>query len=86
MSKNSDSTCVSFPGPGDRHIYDFNPMHEFIYRKEGQNEDHVDNEFDKFKKNHAKSYNDNTEHESRKNLFRQNMRFLYSNNNGVIIL
>lgn len=68
--------CTSFPGPGDRHIYTFNPMAEFIHPTTTS---HVDFEFDKFKNKHNKVYND-IEHEHRKELFRQNARFIYAVN------
>ena len=35
---------------------------------------HVDENFDIFRKNHRKDYQDGTEHEHRRNIFRQNMR------------
>jgi C1A family cysteine protease len=72
----NNSSCVSFPGPGSRHVYDFNPMHEFIHHSDK----HMENEFEIFKKKHGKSYRDKVEHDSRKNLFRQNMRFITSKN------
>lgn len=71
-----NSTCVSFPGPGDNHIYTFNPMKEFIHNYD----EHVNVAFKKFKKNHQKYYKNETEHAKRKELFRQNMRFINSIN------
>ncbi|KAI4482319.1 hypothetical protein M0804_008870 [Polistes exclamans] len=71
-----NSTCVSFPGPGDNHIYTFNPMKEFIHNYD----EHVNVAFKKFKKTHQKYYRNETEHTGRKELFRQNMRFIHSIN------
>nr|KAF7397988.1 hypothetical protein H0235_015996 [Vespula pensylvanica] len=65
-----NSTCISFPGPGDKHIYTFNPMQEFIHNYD----EHVNVAFKKFKKTHQKYYKNETEHIKRKELFRQNMR------------
>jgi len=62
--------CESFPGPGVDHIYNFNPMMEFINYG-----NHVDSAFEKFKHQHHKTYtNDSKEHYERKNYFRQNLR------------
>lgn len=72
-----NATCVSFPGPGENHLYTFNPMYEFIHN---YNEDHLHEAFEKFKKTHRKSYKDALDHVYRKNLFRQNIRFIYSTN------
>lgn len=63
--------CESFPGPGMDHIYNFNPMMEYI-NSVGQ---HVDYAFEIFKHHHNKNYDNNTaEHFKRKNIFRQNLR------------
>lgn len=70
-------SCNEFPGPGDRHIYTFNPMKEFIHPTTTT---HVDMEFDKFKLKHGKQYIDLIEHEQRKDVFRQNIRFIHSVN------
>ncbi|KAG5893244.1 hypothetical protein JTB14_013405 [Gonioctena quinquepunctata] len=73
----SNMTCSAFPGPGDRHIYTFNPMAEFIRpEKIG----HVDFEFNKFMRKHRKQYTDKKEHTLRKEIFRQNIRFIHSVN------
>ncbi|XP_066590345.1 digestive cysteine proteinase 1 [Prorops nasuta] len=71
-----NSTCVSFPGPGIKHIYTFNPMQEFVHNYDG----HVNEAFDTFKNAHNKNYKDNIEHSKRKEIFRQNMRFIHSTN------
>ena len=65
-----DTSCVSFPGPGDRHIYLFNPMQEFVHN----HQKHVDDAFENFKYNHKKNYAHDLEHKQRKEHFRQNMR------------
>lgn len=70
-------TCSAFPGPGDKHIYTFNPMAEFIRpEKTG----HVDFEFDKFTRKHRKQYQNETDSLLRKDIFRQNVRFINSMN------
>ncbi|XP_078043578.1 C1 family peptidase 26-29-p isoform X2 [Augochlora pura] len=69
-------TCVSFPGPGDKHIYTFNPMREFIHNYDA----HVNEAFEGFKKAHGKEYMSEVEHHSRKEVFRQNVRFIHSTN------
>ncbi|XP_014483749.1 PREDICTED: digestive cysteine proteinase 1 [Dinoponera quadriceps] len=71
-----NTTCASFPGPGENHIYTFNPMREFIHNYEG----HVDEAFDNFKTTHKKHYSNDLDHKSRKEVFRQNMRFIHSTN------
>jgi hypothetical protein len=63
-------TCTGFPGPGDKHIYTFNPMREFVHNYE----DHVDSAFEQFKRIHTKVYPDHSEHGKRKDIFRQNLR------------
>lgn len=69
-------SCQSFPGPGENHIYTFNPMKEFIHNYE----DHVESAFDNFKKNHNKEYDSPKEHVQRFEVFRQNLRFIHSHN------
>ncbi|XP_032691451.1 digestive cysteine proteinase 1 [Odontomachus brunneus] len=71
-----NATCVSFPGPGENHIYTFNPMREFIHNYE----DHLDEAFYNFKKTHKKYYNNDMDHRYRKEIFRQNIRFIHSMN------
>lgn len=70
-------TCHSFPGPGDKHIYTFNPMGEFIHPVSTK---HVDMEFSKFKVKHGKTYDSDRTEVLRKELFRQNLRFIHSVN------
>lgn len=67
----ADATCVSFPGPGENHIYTFNPMQEFIHNYE----DHLHEAFNKFKKTHQRTYKDVLDNVYRKNIFRQNIRY-----------
>ena len=64
------SNCISFPGPGDNHIYTFNPMHEFVHNFQ----DHVNVAFDKYRVDHKKKYYTDVEHHQRKENFRQNLR------------
>lgn len=68
--------CHGFPGPGVDHIYTFNPMREFAH---GHTK-HVDDSFDIFQKTHQKQYQNETEEDHRKNIFRQNMRYIHSKN------
>lgn len=70
MQYSIDLTCQSFPGPGEDHIYTFNPMKEFIDNEES----HVHAAFSNFKKDHKKKYDTAKEHFHRLELFRQNMR------------
>jgi len=69
--------CSAFPGPGDRHVYTFNPMREFIHPASTS---HVDFEFGKFMKKHQKNYHSDKEHHRRMEVFRQNIRFIHSTN------
>ena len=69
--------CHGFPGPGIRdHTYSFNPMAEFIHR----HTNHVDEAFDDFVDTHNKEYSHEHEKEAKKDVFRQNMRFIHSMN------
>lgn len=43
---------------------------------------HVDKEFETFKKDHSKVYDEDEEHERRKHIFRNNLRFIHSKNRG----
>lgn len=72
-----DMSCSSFPGPGDKHIYTFNPMAEFI---RPQITAHVDFEFKKFMKKHGKNYETDLEAVKRKEVFRQNIRYIHAIN------
>jgi len=73
--------CESFPGPGVNHIYDFNPMMEFI----NNYGEYIDSTFEEFKRLHNKTYsNDTVEHFDRKNNFRQNLRYIHSKNRANV--
>ncbi|KAL4154437.1 hypothetical protein QTP88_000303 [Uroleucon formosanum] len=73
--------CESFPGPGINHIYDFNPMMEFI----NNYGEYIDSTFEEFKRKHNKNYhNDTIEHFDRKNNFRQNLRYIRSKNRANV--
>ena len=52
--------------------FHFNPMAEFMH--ENFEDTEVEDMFEEFKKTHNKSYDDLTEHEQRKHIFRHNMR------------
>ncbi|CAG9835411.1 unnamed protein product [Diabrotica balteata] len=73
----SDLECNAFPGPGDKHIYTFNPMAEFI---KPEKTGHLDFEFNKFVNKHRRQYADKNEHENRKYIFSQNIRFIHAVN------
>ncbi|XP_076749125.1 C1 family peptidase 26-29-p [Xylocopa sonorina] len=72
----TNMTCVSFPGPGDKHVYTFNPMREFVHN----HDKHVNEAFEQFKKNHNKEYANHVDELMRKEVFRQNLRFIQSTN------
>ncbi|XP_049879969.1 digestive cysteine proteinase 2 isoform X2 [Pectinophora gossypiella] len=69
--------CSSFPGPGNKHLATFNPMREFVHPI---NDDHVHDEFDRFKVKHTKQYASEVEQLKRLNIFRQNLRYIKSHN------
>ena len=71
-----NKSCHGFPGPGADHVYTFNPMKEFI----DGHQDHVDDTFDHFIQHHDKKYRDENDFEWRKDIYRQNMRFIHSTN------
>ncbi|CAH0403176.1 unnamed protein product [Chilo suppressalis] len=73
----SSMQCTSFPGPGARHYATFNPMQEFVHPAR---DDHVHHEFDRFAKKHSKQYQNDVELAKRLNIFRQNLRYIHSNN------
>ncbi|KAI7815231.1 Cathepsin L long [Rhyzopertha dominica] len=73
----ANMTCSSFPGPGDSHVYTFNPMAEFI---RPETTSHLDFEFKKFLTKHGKQYVSEKEHVRRKEIFRQNIRYIHSVN------
>lgn len=57
-------------------------MHEFIHNYE----EHLHQAFNKFKKTHNKNYKDDMDHMYRKDLFRQNIRYIYAAINITYIL
>lgn len=75
--KIDSSSCTSFPGPGARHQATFNPMKEFVHPVR---DEHVTDEFERFKQKHSKQYVSEIEHLKRFNIFRQNLRFVHSTN------
>ncbi|CAB4066180.1 Ervatamin-C,Digestive cysteine proteinase 1,Cathepsin L1,Zingipain-2 [Lepeophtheirus salmonis] len=68
--------CGGFPGPGMRSVHIMNPIREFIHNEES----HVIDSFLEFKKKHKRTYSNLSHEENRKNIFRQNMRFIHSTN------
>uniref|UniRef100_A0A1B0BAT2 Peptidase C1A papain C-terminal domain-containing protein n=1 Tax=Glossina palpalis gambiensis TaxID=67801 RepID=A0A1B0BAT2_9MUSC len=70
-----DMECEGFPGPGKGHYATFNPMEEFIHPAA---QHHVDHAFNHYKNKHNIKYQTEEEHEYRKNVFRQNLRFIQS--------
>lgn len=79
--------CGPMPGPGDEstpgerrsHMITQNPFHEIV--DEPHRYDHIDHEFDKFKKDHGKDYNnDDTQHRKGWRNFLHNFRFINGKN------
>lgn len=69
--------CVPYPaGSGLTSGHLFNPMKTFIHR----HEQHVDEHFNHFKKQHSKNYDTEAEEALRKNHFRHNQRYIDSMN------
>lgn len=71
-----NETCRRFPGPGAEHLALHSPMAEFMNGAES----HVHAAFDQFKEDHGRNYTHQEEHEHRRNIFRQNLRFIHSTN------
>ena len=76
--KPNEIECHGFPGPGvaPAHTYTMNPAKEFI---QGHT-DHVDESFKGWSKFHGKQYRDAKEADIRKDVYRQNMRYIHSKN------
>lgn len=55
-------------------------MQEFI----SGTDEHVDKAFHHFKRKHGVAYHSDTEHEHRKNIFRQNLRYIHSKNRAKL--
>eukprot|EP00095_Tigriopus_kingsejongensis_P006643 maker-scaffold363_size195477-snap-gene-0.46 protein:Tk06643 transcript:maker-scaffold363_size195477-snap-gene-0.46-mRNA-1 annotation:"counting factor associated protein d-like" len=70
--------CRSWPGPGLAHqsVYVMNPVKEFVE----DNSVHVDAAFEDFKVLHRKEYHNEKDHTNRRDIFRQNMRYIHSKN------
>ncbi|XP_015929473.1 digestive cysteine proteinase 2 [Parasteatoda tepidariorum] len=68
--------CSGFPGPGSEITVLSNPMREFV----SNDDTHIHETFEDFKKEHGKDYSDAQEHENRKNIYRQNYRYVQSMN------
>ena len=60
-----------FPGPGAQNRVLANPMREFFH----SDDSHTHTQFEDFKKKHGKEYTTELEHQERKNIFRQSLRF-----------
>lgn len=76
-----DMPCIGFPGPGKGHYATFNPMQEFIHPTSNE---HLEHEFKRFKGKHQRVYDNLTEHDYRKDVFRQNLRFIHSKNRAKL--
>jgi len=70
------NNCHDWPGPGHEHVYQMNPMKEFIHNYDN----HVRASFDDFIVKHNKWYNNKKEAEQRHVNFKHNMRFIHSKN------
>ncbi|CAG5129120.1 unnamed protein product [Candidula unifasciata] len=70
-------TCSSYPGPGVSHTdkIQMNPIKEYVHH----HDKHVHESFEHFKTAHKKQYSPQ-EHDSRKHVFRQNLRYIHSKN------
>jgi hypothetical protein len=69
--------CHGMPGPGaTNHVYLMNPMKEFVDNHHA----HTDSAFESFKAKHDKSYDNERDHEARKDMYRHNLRFIHSTN------
>lgn len=74
IATSTGMTCTGFPGPGAEASLIANPMQEFI---EPDDKENVDKMFEHFLQKHPKHYVnrvDRTEHNYRKDVFRQNLR------------
>ncbi|KAH9363327.1 hypothetical protein HPB48_006433 [Haemaphysalis longicornis] len=69
-------TCRSFPGPGAERLALHNPMAEFF----GGHNGHTEQSFEEFKETHKRTYEHDAEHDRRRDIFRQNLRFIDSTN------
>ncbi|CAG4983306.1 unnamed protein product [Parnassius apollo] len=69
--------CAPFKGPEWSYFATFNPMKEFVHPV---HDAHVGSEFDSFKTKYGRQYSSEEEHAKRLNIFRQNLRFIHSNN------
>ncbi|XP_064624536.1 digestive cysteine proteinase 2-like [Lineus longissimus] len=70
-------TCGGFPGPGAaEHRILQNPISEYV----NNNNEHIEEMFDGFKRMHKPQYKNETEHNHRKDIFTQNIRFIHSKN------
>jgi len=68
--------CHGFPGPGSAHVYEMEPMKEFINNAD----DHVHASFEDFKRLHQKDYTNQLDEMHRIQVFRHNMRYIHSKN------
>ena len=68
--------CRDFPGPGMQNRVLANPMREFFHNDES----HTHHAFEQFKDKHSKEYQTELEHQERKHLFKQNLRYIESVN------
>ncbi|XP_077547400.1 C1 family peptidase 26-29-p [Haemaphysalis longicornis] len=71
-----NDTCRSFPGPGAERLALHNPMAEFF----GGHNGHTEQSFEEFKETHKRTYEHDAEHDRRRDIFRQNLRFIDSTN------
>jgi len=69
-------TCHGWPGPGAEHVYQMEPMREFMHN----HDHHVQENFDIFKEKHSRQYSNSLEEQHRVELFRQNLRFIHAKN------
>ncbi|CAA9998471.1 unnamed protein product [Nesidiocoris tenuis] len=72
----ANMTCTGFPGPGLQSVATFNPIKEFVHNYD----DHIENAWQGFLQKHNRKYRSDSEHHSRRRIFRDNHRFVHSTN------
>lgn len=73
----SGLTCRDYPGPGlKQNVAIHDPIREFVHGVSN----HIDSEFDSFKKKHGKVYAHKHEHDTKKDIFRHNYRMIQTLN------
>jgi len=74
----SNFSCRSFPGPGNEHVSLHNPINEFMQSVPVTR--HIDQDFERFKDQHGKTYASPDHEAKKKTNFLHNHRFIHSMN------